>query len=762
MIFDLRRAPRALVRSAGAVLALVVALAVVAPSAAQTVNAPTGAPEIVSVDVTGNLHVPTATIMQVIQARPGVAYDPKIVQSDLERINALGYFASIAPPLVRVRPNGIAITYRVVENPVITKIAFTGNKTVPNDTLLALMDLSVGQVFNSNTFRSDVLKINNYYERIGYGGQVPTHVSDVNFNSQTGLLTLSIREGLTVRAINIGGDHILPVPLILQQLTLKPGMVFSDQIRQKDIDALKTWYDDKFHLELGNFVGGIDPSTIDEKTGTAEVKYEIDVARVAAVQIVGNTRTKDKVIRRLLRVTPGMVVNTDWIKADYERLNSTGYFSKVNPDIKEGPDPKKPQDLTLVWEVTEQRTAQASVGFGYSGGINGEGLYGTLGFADTNFHGDGNSISIQFQQGANVTSDTLSGTIPYLSDTPKGEKYSLSASIFSTKQTYYYPVYSVSTSGAIAPAPSVGGTPVPIPVTLYETSNSSLISGVVSTSSSSQQGLNFTLGRRLSDYITASLTPQISQVKYSTTVPSPYFFSGSQPNVLIGPTPNPLTSNENFNGSFGISASSIANVNTGLPYQLNTLAFGLGTSPITTDDPYNPRHGWKASFQEAISEPAFGSSFNYTTTTFDVARFLPVLKSATWGIHGAYYLSTGVIPPSSLFTFSDQQVRGYNDIFYATDAFLGQMELRQPLTSDRKLSIVGFVDELDYTIRGADPVLDPYTNRVTAYPADWSWRGDYGVGLRFDVPALGLHTIRIDFAKGANGGHTSFGIGQAF
>jgi outer membrane protein assembly factor BamA len=761
MIFDLRRAPRALVRSAGAALALVVALTIVAPPAARSADAPGAVPEIVSVDVTGNLHVPTSTIMQVIQARPGVPYDPKIVQADLERINALGYFASIAPPLVRARPDGIAITYRVVENPLVTKITFTGNKSVPTDTLLALMDLSVGQVFNSNTFRSDVLKINNYYERIGYGGQVPTHIADVNFDSKTGALNLGIREGLTVRSIIIGGDPVLPVPLIQKQLTLKPGMVFSDQIREKDIAALRTFYDDKFHLELGNFEGGIDPSTIDEKTGTADVKYNIYVARVSVVQIVGNTRTKDKVIRRLLRVTPGMIVNTDWIKSDYERLNSTGYFSKVNPDIKDGPDPKKPQDVTLVWQVTEQRTAQASVGFGYSGGINGEGLYGTLGFQDTNFHGNGNSVSVQFQQGARTTSDTISGTIPYLSDTPKGEKYSLSAQLFYTKTTYYYPVYAISSS-AIAPAPVVGGTPVPIPVTLYETSNASLISGVVSTSESSQQGFNFSLGRRLSDYITASLTPQISTVKYSTTVPNPYFFSGSQPNVLVGPTPNPLNSNTNINGSFGIAATSIANVNTGLPYQLNTLAFGLGTSPITTDDPYNPRHGWKASFQEAISLPAFGSSFNYTATTFDVARFLPVLKSATFAIHGAYYLSTGVIPPSSLFTFSDQQVRGYNTVFYATDAFLGQVELRQPLTEDRKLSIVGFVDELDYSIRGAYPVLDPYTDQVTAYPAQWSWRGDYGVGLRFDVPALGLHTIRIDFAKGAYGGHTSFGIGQSF
>ena len=130
---------------------------------------------------------------------PGSRTTRRSVQDDLARINALGYFADIAPPLVRARPNGIAITYRVVENPVITKIVFTGNQKVPSDTLLALMDLSVGQVFNTNTFRQDVLKINNYYERIGYGGQVPTHVKDINLDSKSGVLTLTIQEGLVVK-----------------------------------------------------------------------------------------------------------------------------------------------------------------------------------------------------------------------------------------------------------------------------------------------------------------------------------------------------------------------------------------------------------------------------------------------------------------------------------------------------------------------------------------------------------------------------------
>ena len=715
------------------------------------------APKIVSVDVTGNLHVPTQTIMGVVAARPGQPYDPKVVQEDLARINALGYFADIAPPLVRQRPGGIAITYRVVENPVITKIVFTGNDKVPGDTLLALMDLSVGQVFNTNTFRQDVLKINNYYERIGYGGQVPTHVKDINLDSQTGALTLVIQEGLIVKHIIIGGDPLLPPPFILPHLSLKPGSVYSDSVRDADYKAIQKLYEDKFHLEVGNFEGGIVPSSINLQAGTADVKYNIYVARIAVVEITGNTRTKDQVIRRELRERPGMVLNTDAIKHDYQRLNALNFFSKVEPDIKPGPDPKKPQDVTLVWHVTEQRTATASVGFGYSGGLTGLGLYATLGFSDNNLHGTGNSAGLQFQEGARAGIAQLTLSVPYLGNTPQGQKYTAGGSIFTNHTTYYYPIYAIAGSGSSVHSSSV----IPIPVTLYSSTNSQLVSGADATSVSSANGATGNIGRRLSDYTILSFSVTGEKIRYNTTVPSPYYFQGNQPNIFVGPTPSPISSTpNNYGGSFGISASSIANVNTGSPYNLATT--GLSLQTITLDDPFNPRDGIKALLSETVSASVIGSNFSYTQSTLDLAKFFPVLKDATLGVHGAAYNSTGVIPPSSLFTFSDQQMRGYNQVFYATNAYLGQIELRQPVALDRRITLAVFVDELDYHIRGAYPLLDPYTNRITGYPADWALYGDAGFGIRFDVPQLGLRTVRIDFAKGVNGTHTSFGIGQSF
>jgi outer membrane protein assembly factor BamA len=724
-----------------------------APSAALSAVTP----KIVSVDVTGNVHVPTDKILGILEAKPGLPYDPKLVQDDLARLNALGYFADVAAPLVRQRPGGIAITYRVVENPVLSKILFTGNGHVPSDTLLALMDSSVGQVFNTNTFRQDVLKINSYYDKIGYEG-LASHVKDLNLDSATGALNLTIQEGFTIRNVIIAGDPLLPAVVITPVLGAKPGVVFSDELRDKDFDAIKKLYD-KYDLNIGNFEGGIDPTTIDNKAGTADVKYDIYVARVAAVQITGNTKTKDSVIRRELRLRPGMIITQAGLKRDYERLNNTGYFSKVDLNPKAGPDPKHPELVTLDWNVTEQKTASAQIGFGYSGGINGQGLYGTLGYQDNNLHGTGDGVSLQFQKGANTNTTQLQATIPYLGNTPQSQKYSLSGTIFSNSSIYYYPVYSVSSTGTI---PIIGGVSQPVPVTLVANSAGSAIGGVTATSRAKSAGITLQLGRRLNDYTTLLFGGSGQRVTNETTVPSPFFFQSGQPNVLVGPTPNPLGSTTtNPNGSFGINATSIANVNTGVPYSLYYLTFGAAVD--TRDDIFNPSHGTHATLSEAVSSPTFGSSFKYTQTAIDIAKFLPFRRTGgTIGLHALLQGTTGAIPPSSLYTFSDQQVRAYQSVFYGTDAVLGQIEFRQPVTQDRRLVAAIFIDQLGYRIRGAQPLLDPYTNRIVGYPGNWSYRGDYGFGIRFDVPQLGLHTVRIDIAKGKDGTHTSFGIGQSF
>jgi outer membrane protein insertion porin family len=202
-------------------------------------------PTVVSVAVTGNVHIPADRILAVVKTKVGDPFDPAVVQQDLRAIADLGFFADQAPPIIKQRPDGVAVTFRVIENPVVTAIRFNGDKAVSADTLMALMDTAPGQVFNIKTYQQDVLKINSYYDKIGFGGQLPSHVTDVNI-APDGVLTLTIQEGLTVRNIIItappDADPVLGPDIIKSALLTKPGSPYSEEQRDKDFDSLKALY----------------------------------------------------------------------------------------------------------------------------------------------------------------------------------------------------------------------------------------------------------------------------------------------------------------------------------------------------------------------------------------------------------------------------------------------------------------------------------------------------------------------------------------
>ncbi len=741
-----------------------------APAPAQQQPAgppPANAPLVVSVDVSGNAHVPSDRILSVVRTRAGQPFDERLVREDLQNIFDLGYFSDQVPPLIRQRPGGVAITYRVIENPVIERITFTGNDHVPSDTLLALMDTAVGQVLNTNTFHQDVLKINSYYDKIGYSGQVPSHISGLNV-TKDGVLALTVREGLTVRNIVFSGNPLLRADLLRAALTLKAGQPYSEDSRDKDYDNLKKLYE-KYDLQLGDFEAGIDPTSVDLQKGTADVKYSIYVAVVGAVEITGNTITKDVVIRRQLRLRPGMIITQGLLRRDYERLNNLGFFEKVDLNPKPGPDPKKPYALTLDWNVKEQRTGTAQVGAGYSGGPTGQGLTGTVSYSQNNINGTGNGASVRVERGARVSDASISYTEPYLGNTRKSQLYSLGASIFTSAQSNYYQVYQASSIGnlggnpIISPPPksgsgNSGGTSTAgfIPVIL--TPNANVLSGVAALYGNRSDGATFNIGRRLTDTVTTSVGVTIERLGTDVTLPRGYYLSGTEQLLNSPITSSPFGTEENGN-TLGINAPSIADTSNGAGYNLHSVTLGIADD--TRDDVFNPRRGITANLTEEISGKEFGSQFHYTITTFDGAKFFPVLKNATLGFHALLGDSTGAIPPSKLFVLTDQQLRGYSEVFYGTEEALLQTELRVPVSPDRKFNVAFFYDYGAQRIRGAQPILDQFGNTVVNYD-NFLYRSDAGVGLRFDIPQLGFKSIRLDFARGAAGAHTSFGIGQSF
>jgi outer membrane protein assembly factor BamA len=757
-------------RSMSQIVAGCMALAVALVNVKIPAHAQQSAPLVVDVSVSGNVHVPTDRILAVIKERAGQRFDPNLVKQDLQAIFDLGYFADQVPPLIRQRPNGISITYRVGENPLISSIVFTGNTHVPSDTLLALMDTAPGQVYDTATFHEDVIRINSYYDKLGYGGELPSHVANLSIDAKTSVLSIQIREGLTVDKIEVKGDSVLAASKIEGSLATKSGQVYSDQLRDKDYAAIKALYE-KSELTVGDFAENLDPASIDLAKGTANLVVTVSAARIGAIAITGNTRTRDVVIRRELRERPGMLLSTGFVRADFEHLQGLQFFDKVEPSIQPGPDPKKPSEVTVVFNVKEKRSNSLSLGVGYSGGVNGAGLTGNIGFSENDLAGSGNGLGVQYQKGARLTDGSLNGTIPYLGnskDSDRPSKYSLGASLFTQLQTNYYQVYQVSNSGTFA-TPPVISTPPPsgtssgsaqlgtVPVTLEP--NSLPVSGTVATYRTRVDGTSLTLGRHFSYFVNGSLGLNAQRIENDVMVPLPYFVAGNQPAALANPNllfSNPFVSSNSGN-SLGIIAPSIANTINGQGYNLRSATVGLTSN--TEDNYLTPQRGTKAAVTEELSLTGLGSQFNYTITTLDLVRFFPFLKRTTLGIHGEYGTTTGAIPATKLFTLSDQQIRGYNTVYFGTNLMLGQTELRIPLTPDRKFALVMFGDYGALETRGALPLTDQFGDVLANY-GDYIYHGDAGLGARFEVPGFGL--LRLDYARGKSGNHASFGIGQSF
>jgi outer membrane protein assembly factor BamA len=185
------------------------------------------------------------------------------------------------------------------------------------------------------------------------------------------------------------------------------------------------------------------------------------------------------------------------------------------------------------WQVTEQRTGTATLGGGYSGGVTGTGLTGTVSYQENNINGTGNSASIRLESGYQVQDASLSFTIPHLGNTEQSQKYSLATTLFTQKQLNYYPVYGAcgTAYGYTTACPATG--PYPVTIIPANATNYNLINGVYADYYSKDAGLSTTLGRRLSDYTRVSLGANIQQVSAPATVPSGYYFPYNQ-NILTG------------------------------------------------------------------------------------------------------------------------------------------------------------------------------------------------------------------------------------
>lgn len=363
------------------------------------------APRVVNIEIEGNAQVPTEEVLQVISTRIGDPVLEPRLRRDMQAIFDLGYFTDVRLD-TRGAPGGVRLVFRVLENPVVNQIMISGNEVVPTEKILELMETKQGKILNTRSLHADIQNINKYYnEDLGYL-LTPTHVTDLKW--ENGTLALTIKDGMLVQTVNIEGVSVFPEEQVRGLVQTKPGELFNQKTLKEDSARIAELY------EKNDYILDTIRPRLDPDQGLVTIK--VLEAVVEEIRVEGNTKTETDTITRNLRTKPGEVLQRRKIQKDLERLNNLGYFKKVNIEPEPGTEPGK---VVLVLSVEEQKTGLATIGVGYAGGGSGAvraGITGAISFSDRNLFGEGKSVSIQWQRGANISALGLSYFDPAIND----------------------------------------------------------------------------------------------------------------------------------------------------------------------------------------------------------------------------------------------------------------------------------------------------------------------------------------------------------
>ena len=281
--------------------------------------------------------------------------------------------------------------------------------------------------------QQDLDSIREFYQNHGY---IDVEVKDVRKEREDGrmIITIAVNEGpqYHVGKISIAGYHVTTEEKIRALLKMKEGAVYSPKALRDDAKAIADAYGSGGYVDLV-----VTPEGTPTGGNVIDVHYKIEEGDryfVQRINIVGNTRTKDKVIRREVLVTPGSVFNTVRVDTSKKRLENLGYFSKVET-YPDDTDVAGRKDLTI--QVEEKRTGSLSFGGGFST------VDQLVGFAELTqgnfdimnwpgFTGAGQKFRLRVQVG-NLRKDIiLALTEPWLFDRP----LSLSGQAFYNEANY--------------------------------------------------------------------------------------------------------------------------------------------------------------------------------------------------------------------------------------------------------------------------------------------------------------------------------------
>lgn len=401
-------------------------------------------PTIIRVEFQGNKELSDDKLREKITLSPGSIADITLIQDNASRIKSFyeeeGYWlATVVPVVNKVTEHEVTLTYQIQEGEKvrIKKINILGNKAISSGKIKGVMRTSEWAIYSfltssgyykKETMNKDIEAIKDLYFNRGYIKAIIAEPEiKLTADKKGMIIEIQIFEGdqYRVSGIEIAGNKAFSEADIRKKVSLKTGDYFSRETLKKDITALTELY-----TQNGYAMANVSPDIIpDEKNKAVKVIYKIEegeIFRIGRIEISGNIKTRDKVIRREMRLDEGDKFNSALLKRSYERINNLNFFESVELS----PKPRYEERLLDIdIKVKERPTGFLSVGGGYS---SVDKLIGVVDITQGNLFGKGQYLKLKGELGGRSSFYELSFRDPWFMEKP----ISFSTDIYKTTREY--------------------------------------------------------------------------------------------------------------------------------------------------------------------------------------------------------------------------------------------------------------------------------------------------------------------------------------
>ncbi|MBI1309657.1 MAG: outer membrane protein assembly factor BamA [Proteobacteria bacterium] len=395
----------------------------------------------------GNKEIDSKRLEELTSLKARSIYSPAKVQADVQALQSAyrsrsRFTTTVKAQLIQRDQNRVDVIYNITEGEKtrIARINFVGNKKFSDSDLSEVIAtktsawwrfLSSADSYDPARIDVDRDLLRRYYLSKGYADvQITSAVAELSRDKKSFIITYTVYEGprynfgavdLTLKAEAEGLD----MKALGKDVTLKPGELFN----AKRVDDNT----DKLIDDLGNkgfaFLDVKPAYTKHEAERTVDVTYAITPGPrvyVNRINIEGNTRTRDNVIRREMRLSEGDAYSAEKLKRSKDRLTYLGYFEKV--DVTRQPA-DEPDRMNVDVKVKEQSTGEFNVGAGYS---TFDGILATASVKENNFLGKGQQVALDMSVSQRQQNFNIGFTEPYF----MGQELAAGADAFNTKTDY--------------------------------------------------------------------------------------------------------------------------------------------------------------------------------------------------------------------------------------------------------------------------------------------------------------------------------------